>query len=129
MRVAARAELPRRHLILAAHRHRIAGHGVMEVVGGKGAAAPGEIGEAEGEGADGAAPAVGVRLGGGGGAKAGERLVAGQAAGCVEISACPGAATSSARFVSGVIPGRGGRVEGSFTFHARPRSSRSWMKR
>ena len=46
----------------------------------------------------------------------------------LDISACPGAAMSSARSVSGVIAERGGKFSGSWIFFASPSQASTRMK-
>lgn len=125
--IAACTPFPGGELNLAAQVQGIAGNDMMAIMSVDRRLPPGEIGEAQGDRPQPAQPMCSIGCF--------EALFASELrqrriivmrfhlAGCPEISACPSAATESARTVTGVMPARAGSIAGSFTFQANPSNS------
>jgi hypothetical protein len=137
MRHGAGAELPGRHLELAAHGARIAGDQVMHVVRHDRGAPPAEIRQPQAHRPEPARPPVARGLVVGetvGASEFGKRLAYGARRGHAHAAfprdrmPWPGAAISIARAVTGLMPGRGGRLAGTFTFQASPSHCSSCTK-
>jgi hypothetical protein len=139
MRHRSGSKLPRGHLALAAHRARVAGQQMVQIVRVDRPAPPPEIWQSENDRPDPAGPRRARGLVGGqamllticgqGVAQRRRRPCAQAGPRMRESRACPGAVTSMARAVSGLMPGRGGRLAGSLTSHASPSRSSSCTKR